>query len=62
MAFTSFLTGLTVDEEQAAIQWLETVAASASSEPEKSIQAKNVLRIINGLNNLIGAFAARPAA
>jgi hypothetical protein len=62
MAFTSFLTGLTVDEEQAAIQWLEDAAVSASSESEQTIQAKNVLSIIKGLDSTIKALTQSPAA
>ena len=66
MASKSLITGLTEVEEQAAIQWLEDAAVSASSESEQAIQAENALRIIKGLDNTIKALnqtlAARAAA
>jgi len=66
MAIKSMLTGLTVTEEQTAIQWLEDAAASASTKPEQAVHAKNALRIIKGLDNTITALtqisAARTAA
>lgn len=42
----SITTELTGAEEQADLKWLGDVAASASSESEQAIQAKNALRII----------------
>jgi hypothetical protein len=46
MAIKSKLTRLTEAEAQAAIQWLENAAVSASNESEQAIEAKNTLSII----------------
>jgi hypothetical protein len=62
MAIKSMLTGLTVAEEQVAIQWLEDAAVSAASESEQAIQAENALRIIKGLDSTIKALTQSPAA
>jgi TolA-binding protein len=40
------ITGLTVAEQQAAINWLEDAAVSASNKSEQAIQAENALRIL----------------
>lgn len=56
----SFITGLTVAEEQAAIKWLEELAVWASKSEQK--QAKNALRIIKGLDNAIKALNQIPTA
>jgi hypothetical protein len=37
----SYLTGLTETEEQAAIQWLEVTAASATSESEQATKDRS---------------------
>jgi 7-keto-8-aminopelargonate synthetase-like enzyme len=43
----NIMTRLTVTVKRTAIKWLEDIAASASSESKQTIQAMNVLRIIN---------------
>ena len=51
----NIMTGLTEAEEQAAIQWLQEAAVSASNESEQAIQAKNVLRIMKLYQHIITA-------